>query len=105
MSFRENPRSEELERLEREASLLSAQIDEIIALPERLQREKLEREQTLPPPEDLADRIRESEFEEKVCRGELANRKRAQSRSLFLLFLLIAAACALLLWLVSTIQA
>lgn len=105
MTSRFTSESEEIARLEREKSLLTAKIEEAAALPERLQREWEERERTLPPPDDLADRERRSKFEDMATRGEVSNRRRAQTRSLLLLFLLIAAAAALLSWLVAMIQA
>jgi len=105
MTARFSTRSEEIDRLDREASLLAAKMEELAALPEKLQREREEREQTLPPPDDLADRERQSKFENMATRGEVSNRRRAQTRSLLLLFLLIASAAALLSWLVSMIQA
>ncbi len=96
--------SEEIERLEREASLLAAEIEELSTLPEKLQRERDEQEKTLPRPDYLDDLRRQSDFEDMATRGEITNRRRAQTRSMLLLILLLAAAAAMLSWLVSKLQ-
>ena len=53
---------------------------------------------TLPPPSELQGRKREKEFMEKLSRGELKNEKRNQTKSGFLLVLLILAILAMGLW-------
>ena len=84
-----------LEEKERE---IARRIAEVEAMPARLRREAEERAATLPPPDDLADRKRQRDFEDKVSRGQVRNERRAQGRSLILTVLLIAAIAALAFW-------
>jgi hypothetical protein len=66
--------------------------------PQRMAAEKAERDSTIPPPDDLADRRRELRFYELVSRGQLRNERRAQAGSIVLLLLLVAATSALVMW-------
>ncbi len=64
----------------------------------RIARERVERECTMPPLDEIHMRERRKHHEQIVSRGEVANVRRDQSRSLLLLFLLIAATCTLVWW-------
>jgi len=66
--------------------------------PEREREAREEAMRTLPPPSELQGRKREKEFMEKLSRGELKNEKRNQTKSGFLLVLLILAILAMGLW-------
>lgn len=65
----------------------------------RIAEERIERERTMPPLEEIEIRTRQRIFEEQVVsRGQAVNLLRTQNRSLLLLFLLVAATCALVWW-------
>ncbi len=72
--------------------------------PERLRREMEERMRTLPPPSEVARIKREDAFMGKLTRNELRNEKRSQARSGFLLFLLVMAILALVMWIVQVVS-
>jgi len=72
--------------------------------PERERMARQEEMQTLPPPSDLLGRKREKEFMEKLSRGELKNQKRNQTKSGFLLVLLLLAILTLGLWMYRILQ-
>jgi hypothetical protein len=64
----------------------------------RIAQERIERESTMPPLDEIQMRTRRKLHEEIVSRGEVSNVRRDQSRSLLLLFLLILATCTLVWW-------
>lgn len=64
----------------------------------RIARERIERESTMPPLDEIKLRERRRQHEEIVSRGEIANVRRDQQRSLMLLVLLITATTALVWW-------
>lgn len=64
----------------------------------RISRERIERESTMPPLDEIQTRQKRKHHEQIVSRGEVANVRRDQNRSLMLLFLLIAATCSLIWW-------
>ncbi len=70
----------------------------------RIAQERIERESTMPPLDEIQVRIQRKQHEEIVSRGEVANVRRDQSRSLLLLFLLVAATCTLVWWGVKLMQ-
>lgn len=82
---------------ETEQQLLKLQ-KESTANRERIAHERREREVTMPPLEEVQTRAKRIQHELCVSRGEVENILRAQNRSLLLLFLLIAATCALVWW-------
>jgi len=90
----------ELASLDEAQRELDAKIAELAALPEQLELEIREQERTLPPPEDLEERRRQRDFEERAARGQIRNERRTQGRSLLLLFLLLAATAAMIAWVV-----
>ena len=102
--FRRPQSIPEIEQLEREDLALAAQINELASLPERLRNERRERDQTLPPLDDLNHHKRQSLFEQKASRGEIANRRRVQNYSAFLFVLLLCAALASLVWIYDLYQ-
>ena len=71
---------------------------EFADLPRKLAAEMLERERTMPPLPESAERKRRREHEENVSRGEAKNIVRDQRRSLVLLFLLLTATATLIWW-------
>ncbi len=71
---------------------------EFADLPRKLAAEMLERERTMPPLPEIAERKRRREHEENVSRGEAKNIVRDQRRSLVLLFLLLTATATLIWW-------
>lgn len=95
-----DPDPEELDELELRSRELDNKIAELEVLPEQLELEIREREETLPPPEDLAERERQRHFEEQATRGEIRNERRTQGRSLLLMFLLLTATAAVISWIV-----
>jgi hypothetical protein len=64
----------------------------------RIAEERAEQERTIPPLEEIQVRIRRRKHEEIVSRGEIANIRRDQNRSLMMLALLIAATASLVWW-------
>ena len=65
---------------------------------ERIERERHEREHTMPPLDELKERERRRKHEEIVSRGEVANIRRVQNRSLLLLILLALTTAGLIWW-------
>jgi hypothetical protein len=63
-----------------------------------IERTRAERECTIPPLEEIEARMRWRRHEQVVLRGEVANVRRDQTHGLLMLFLLIAATCALVWW-------
>lgn len=94
----EIPHDPELAALAARERELLQRIAETAAEPERLRREAEERAATLPPPDDLADRRRRIDFENKASRGQIRNERRAQGRSLMLTIFLLAAIVSLVAW-------
>lgn len=76
-------------------------------LREDMRRIALEREEKatmIPPMEEIQSRKTEREHQEAISRGEVANVRRAQTRSLLVLVLLIAATCAMVWWGISIMR-
>ena len=67
--------------------------------PQRIVREQAERAATMPPPDDLQDRQRETRFYAALERGRLRNERRSQTASIPLFILLVASTIALTMWL------
>lgn len=64
----------------------------------RIARERIERDSTMPPLEEIQLRRKRKQHEMIVSRGEVANVRRDQNRSLALLILLIVTTCTLVWW-------
>ncbi|MBB5353734.1 hypothetical protein HNR46_003995 [Haloferula luteola] len=92
--------TDELDQLASASRELEQKIAELEALPSQLELELLERESTIPPPDDLIDRDRHRRFEEQAARGEIRNERRAQGRSLVLMFLMLGALAAVISWVI-----
>ena len=93
---------------EREAMLLSriTELERFIEdAPERIRREIEAEMTTMPAPDDLDDRRRERKLLARLTRGEIRNERRYQTRSTFLLILLVSAIVALSSWIYSVLQA
>ncbi len=89
----------ELERLRQQELELLAKQKQVSELPKLLEKEKREREITMPPLADIQDRTRTKRYEEELAtRGAVRNLQKAQNRSLLLIFMLLAATCALVAW-------
>ena len=72
--------------------------------PRRIQ-EQLEAElTTMPPPDDLEDRVREKKFYSQVSRGQAINTRRYKARNSLLFILLTAATLSILWWIYSALQ-
>ena len=71
---------------------------EISELPRKLAEERLERETTMPPHPEIADRKRRKHHDELVSRGAVANVRRTQNRSLTLTLMLLVATASLIWW-------
>jgi hypothetical protein len=63
-----------------------------------IERSRAERECTIPPLDEIGERMRRLEHEQTVSRGEVANIRRDQNQGLLLLFLLLTATAALVWW-------
>ena len=101
-SIRKSPKADEdLDQLELERRQLDERIAQLQKLPKQLELELAEQQTTLPPPDTLGDRERRKRFEEQAARGEIRNERRAQGRSLLMLFLLLSATTAMILWIVA----
>lgn len=64
----------------------------------RIAIERIERECTMPPLDEIQTREKIKHHEQIVSRGEVANVRRDQNRSLLMLFVLITATCSLIWW-------
>lgn len=100
MTLTRSRKSKEVDELELQRRELDERIAELEVLPEQLELEMRESSQTLPPPDDIAERERQRHFEEQAARGQIRNERRTQGRSLLLMFLLLAATTAVISWIV-----
>jgi hypothetical protein len=95
MLFKEDLELNQLLESEGELARRQREIDEARR---RIAEERAEQERTIPPLEEIQARIQRRKHEEIVSRGEIANIRRDQNRSLMMLALLIAATAALVWW-------
>lgn len=95
MLFKEDLELNQLLESEGELARRQREIDEARR---RIAEERAEQERTIPPLEEIQVRIQRRKHEETVSRGEIANIRRDQNRSLMMLALLIAATAALVWW-------
>ena len=98
---RSKPTADELDLFDLEARRVEEQIAELESLPEQVERERRERDATIPPPDHLAEMERLRRFEEQAARGEIRNERRTQGRSLALMVLLLTATLAVISWIVT----
>ena len=82
---------------EKERSLVE-QHQEMIKLPAKLEREKRDRETTMPPLAEIKDRYEINRFEQSLSRGQIENVLRTQRHSFMLMVLLITATALMLGW-------
>lgn len=88
----------ELQSLKEKERMLKEAEKEIIQLPAKLAREKLDRDSTMPPMAEILMRRDLKKFEENLSRGQIENVLRVQRRSLSLLLLLASTIALLLFW-------
>jgi hypothetical protein len=89
----------ELQRLQKQELELLEDQKRIAELPKLLERERKERDSTLPPFLDAEERARARRHEEELAtRGAVRNAQKAQNRSLLLLIMLVFATAALIAW-------
>ena len=94
----------ELRALHQEDQHLLLRQRECAEIPKKLAQELKDRESTMPPLAEVADRTRRKEHELIVSRGQVANILRDQSRSVMLLVLLLTATGSLIWWGVKLMQ-
>lgn len=82
---------------EKERRLFQAH-QEIVKLPAKLEREKRERESTMPPMPELRERDEIRKFEQNLSRGQIENVLRTQRHSLMMMMLLALTAGLMLAW-------
>ncbi len=88
----------ELTALKETARRLDEAHQEMIKLPAKLEREKRERESTMPPLAEIKDRYEINRFEQSLSRGQIENVLRTQRHSFMLMVLLITAIALMLFW-------
>jgi hypothetical protein len=88
----------ELTALQETARRLDEEHQQIIKLPAKLEREKRERETTMPPLAEIKDRYEINRFEQSLSRGQIENVLRTQRHSFLLMVLLVTATALMLGW-------
>lgn len=88
----------ELTALREKKRKLDEAHQEIIKLPAKLEREKRDRESTMPPLAEIKDRNEINRFERSLSRGQIENVLRTQRQSFMLMVLLITATALMLGW-------
>jgi hypothetical protein len=88
----------ELDRLRETEQQLLEREREFAENQRRIAQERIERESMMPPLDEIQARMLRKQHEEIVSRGEIANVRRDQNRSLLLLLLLVTATCTLVWW-------
>lgn len=71
---------------------------EVVKLPARLERERRERESTMPPMAEIREREQIKRFERSLSRGQIENTLRVQRQSLAMMLLLATATALMLFW-------
>lgn len=88
----------ELDELIQSQLELSMKEKEFAEIPKRLAQELKDRETTMPPLLEIEERKQRILHEQIISRGQIINIQRDQTRSLTLIFLLLAATTALIWW-------
>ena len=88
----------ELRQLRQQDQELLRRQRECADIPKKLAQELKDRECTMPPLAEIADRTRLKEHDLIVSRGEVANILRDQTRSMLLIVLLLTATGSLVWW-------
>jgi hypothetical protein len=92
------PEDPEMARIRKEQQELQLRAKVCADLPRQLAAEIRERERTMPPLQELADRETLIRHNEIISRGQISNVHRDQNRSILLLLMLITATAALIWW-------
>ncbi len=71
---------------------------EVVNLPARLERERRDRETTMPPMAEIREREQIKQFERILSRGQVVNTLRVQRQSLGMMLLLATATALMLVW-------
>ena len=71
---------------------------EVVKLPARLAKEKLDRDATMPPMAEIKERQKFNRFEQNLSRGQIENVLRTQRHSLAMMLLLATATILMLMW-------
>ena len=82
----------ELTALRERSKRLEEAHKEVVKLPARLERERRDRESTMPPMAEIEERQQINRFERNLSRGQIENVLRTQRQSLAMLLLLTAVA-------------
>jgi len=88
----------ELTALREKERRLDEQHQEMIKLPAKLEREKRDRESTMPPLAEIKDRYEINRFEQSLSRGQIENVLRTQRHSFMLMVLLVTSTALMLGW-------
>jgi hypothetical protein len=88
----------ELDQLRETEQLLLQRERKFAESRKKITQERIERENTMPPLDEIQARIQRKQHEQIVSRGEVANVRRDQNRSLMMLVLLITATGTLIWW-------
>jgi hypothetical protein len=88
----------ELDQIRETEQQLLQRVKDVEESRKRIAQERIDRESIMPPLDEIEVRKQLKHHEQIVSRGEVANVRRDQNRSLFLLFLLIATTCSLIWW-------
>ncbi len=95
-------KASETERLREESNALLDEINKyeslILEAPGKIARQREEKQNTMPAPEELEDRRREKKFHSRLSRGQVRNEHRYQAKNGTLFILLTIAAIALFSW-------
>jgi hypothetical protein len=94
----------ELDELIQSQLELSMKEKAFAEIPKRLAQEIKDRETTMPPLLEIEERKQRILHEQIISRGQVINIQRDQTRSLSLIFLLLAATAALIWWGVRLMQ-
>lgn len=94
-TFKEDLELDQIREREEELARLKREFEENHR---RIAEERSERERTIPPLEEIQARMERIRHEQSVTRGEIANVRRDQNRSIVLLVLLLAATGTLIWW-------
>ncbi|MEP2776317.1 MAG: hypothetical protein ABJQ29_05410 [Luteolibacter sp.] len=89
---------QELNALREREKRLEREHKEFVQLPAKLEREKKERDATMPPMAEIREREQINRFEANLSRGQIENVLRTQRQSLGMMLLLAAATGMMLLW-------
>lgn len=96
-----SPSREKLAEIEQEIAKYESLITEA---PQRLNEQRERERNTIPPPDDFADRRRERRFYAELSRGQVINERRHRTRNTVLCVLFLAAIGAVAYWIVQELS-